>query len=111
MKDPTPLQALQAAILNGRYDDRLDLVSKKIYQSLANRRVALSTEALSSLVEGEKVRLKRGNYKPRYFQGLTGTIESLEGQVVWVRLDKPVVRKTKTVGKVGVQAIYVEAIE
>lgn len=104
------LKDLSAAIARGEYDHALDTVHKRVAKAIRDRRTELAFEVLDGLSVGQHVRVLKGNFKPRYFAGLTGRITQFQGEIVWIELDKPPKRPTKTLSGIGVPALWVEAL-
>lgn len=111
MVKTTYLRDLSRAITRGDYDESLDTVGRRVYKALKDRRLALSEEHRAQLKEGQHVKVIKGNFKPRYFAGSVGTITHFDGDMVWIKLDKPIERPTKTLGAVGIPALYVEVLD
>ena len=90
---PPGIDALVAAIRDGRFDDDLPALVDAINERRQRSERDLTRRALQHLSVGTRVRLDE-HVRPKYLQRATGTIHQIDGTTVVVSLDTPAGRFT-----------------
>ena len=90
---PPHIDALVAAIRDGRLDDDLPALVDAINERRHRSERDLTRRALQHLTVGTRVRLD-AHVRPKYLQGATGTIHQIDATTVVVSLDTPAGRFT-----------------
>lgn len=76
-----------AAILDGALDDQMDALIATINARRRNIRQLEELQSLTQLKVGTNVKLE--GISPKYLNGLTGTVDAINGKKVTVKLDLP----------------------
>lgn len=77
-------ESLATAILQGKFDDKLD----KITSIIKDRKEAKARATFYTLTPGDKVRFV-ASVRPHYLAGCVGTLRALRNKKVTVDLDEP----------------------